>query len=125
MTTEKQLDNPAARVEAIVKDFINNSPENTLQKWDNEKAFDRSLIGYSSGADPIFEDYRDHVGPFYMTPWEVFILTFRDPSVKPEDLTVISLVLTHTRAVKADNRKETFYPAERWARARIMGQEVI
>jgi epoxyqueuosine reductase QueG len=125
MTTEKKLENPAAWVEGIVKDFIDNSPENTLQKWDNEKAWDRALVGFSSGADPIFEDYKDHVGPFYMTPWEVFVLTFKDPTVKPEELTVISWVLPHREAVKADNRLETVYPAERWARARIMGQEVI
>jgi epoxyqueuosine reductase QueG len=125
MIAENKPVSPAARVEGIIKDFIENSPENTLKKWDNEKAFETALVGYSSGADPIYEDYKDHVGPFYMTPWEAFVLTFKDPSVKPEDLTVISLILPHTKAVKADNRKETFYPAERWARARIMGQEVI
>jgi epoxyqueuosine reductase QueG len=29
-----------------------------------------------------------------------------------------------TEATKADNRKENFYPSERWARARIFGEEV-
>ncbi|MFH1113812.1 MAG: epoxyqueuosine reductase, partial [Pseudomonadota bacterium] len=36
----------------------------------------------------------------------------------------ISWILPHIRATKRDNRKETFYPAERWARARIFGEEV-
>ena len=111
-------------VENIIKDFIDNSPENTLKKWDNEKAFDTPLVGFSRGDDPLYEAYKDHVGPFYMTPWEAFIITFRDFTVKPEDLTIISYILPQTKATKADNRKETFYPAERWARARIMGEEV-
>jgi len=111
-------------VENIIKDFIHNSPQNTLQKWDNEKAFDTPLVGFSRGDDPLYEAYKDHVGPFYMTPWEAFIITFRDFTVKPEDLTIISYILPQTKATKADNRKENFYPAERWARARIMGEEV-
>jgi epoxyqueuosine reductase QueG len=44
--------------------------------------------------------------------------------VKPEELTVISWILPQTEATKADNRKENFYPSERWARARIFGEEV-
>ena len=111
-------------VEKIIKDFIDNSSENTLKKWDNEKAFDTPLVGFSRGDDPLYEAYKDHVGPFYLTPWEAFTVTFRDLSVKPEDLTVISWVLPQTKATKADNRNETRYPAERWARARIMGEEV-
>ena len=59
-----------------------------------------------------------------MTPWEAFAVTFRDFTVKPEELTVISWILPQTGATKADNRKEHFYPSERWARARIFGEEV-
>jgi epoxyqueuosine reductase QueG len=59
-----------------------------------------------------------------MTPWEVFAITFRDFSVKPGELTVISWILPQTQATKADNRREAFYPSERWARARIFGEQV-
>ena len=45
-------------------------------------------------------------------------------NVKPEELTVISWILPQTKATKADNRKESFYPSERWARARIFGEKV-
>jgi epoxyqueuosine reductase len=108
----------------IIKDFIDHSPENTLQNRDNDKAFETPLVGFSRGDDPLYDTYKDHVGPFYLTPWEIFALTFRDFSVKPGDLTVISWILPQTKATKADNRKETFYPSERWARARIFGEEV-
>ena len=117
-------DNTAQWIMDVIKDFIETSAENTLQNDENDKAFDTPLIGFSSGADPIFEDFKDHVGPFYMTPWEVFTITFRGTSAKSEDLTVISWVLPHIKATKEDNRKESYYPAERWARARIYGEEV-
>lgn len=59
-----------------------------------------------------------------MTPWEVFALTFGDQGISPGDLTVISYILPQTEATKADNRREDKYPSERWARARICGEEV-
>jgi epoxyqueuosine reductase QueG len=111
-------------VEDIIRTFIETSPDNTLQNETNDQAFATPLVGFARGDDPLFEAYKDHVGPFYMTPWEAFAVTLKDMSIKPEDLTVISWVLPHTKATKTDNRKENFYPAERWARARIFGEEV-
>ena len=114
----------SAWVEGIIKEFIDHSPENTLKNLENEKAFDTPLVGFSRGDDPIYEDYKEHVGPFYLTPWEIFVVTFRDFTVKPSDLSIISWILPQTEATKADNRKESRYPSERWARARIFGEEV-
>jgi epoxyqueuosine reductase QueG len=37
---------------------------------------------------------------------------------------VIAWILPQTALTKEDNRKERFYPSERWARARIFGEEV-
>jgi epoxyqueuosine reductase len=123
MSKEKP-DDLAAWLKGIIGDFIRQSPENTLQNKTHEKAFETSLVGFSRGDDPLYDAYKDHVGPFYLTPWEIFALTFRDLSVKPEELTIISWILPQTEATKADNRKENFYPSERWARARIFGEEV-
>jgi ferredoxin len=113
-----------AWIENTAKDFIETSSENTLQNQSNDKAFEMPLIGFSNGGDPLYEAFKDHVGPFYLTPWEIFAVTFGDPDVKPEDLTVISWILPHIKTTKIDNRQESFYPAERWARGRIFGEEV-
>jgi len=114
----------AHHVETIIKDFIALNTANTLKNKANDKAFGTPLVGFASGDDLLFEQYKDHVGPFYMTPWEVFAVTFRDTTIKAEQLTVISYILPQTEATKSDNRKEKFYPSERWARARIFGEEV-
>jgi epoxyqueuosine reductase QueG len=121
---KSQSSEPGPWAADIIREFIEKSPENTLQNEANEKAFSTPLVGFSKGNNPLYEDYKEHVGPFYMTPWEVFAITFRDFSVKPGELTVISWILPQTQATKADNRKETFYPSERWARARIFGEQV-
>jgi len=114
----------AAEMEESVKAFINFSPENTLRNRAGERAFKSPLLGYSRGDDPLYEAYKTHVGPFHWTPAEIFERTFRDGKAKPEDLTVIAWILPQTALTKEDNRRERFYPSERWARARIFGEEV-
>jgi epoxyqueuosine reductase len=108
----------------LVETFIDTSPDNSLQNDGREKAFATPLVGFARADDPLFEAYKEHVGPFYMTPWEIFAITFGAAQVRPENLSVISYILPQTDATKADNRRETFYPSERWARARIFGEEV-
>jgi len=111
-------------VESLIRDFIENDPANTLENGTGEKAFTDPLVGFASGADPLFEDFKEHVGPFSVTPWELFAVTFRDMRINVEELTVISYILPQTQSTKKDNRKEGVYPSERWARARIFGEKV-
>ncbi len=111
-------------IESIIKNFIDYSPENTLKNHDNDKAFDTPLVGFSRGDDPLYEAYKEYVGTFHWTPLEIFSRSFPLFEVSAEDLTIISWVLPQTEATKSDNRKETIYPSERWARARIFGEEV-
>jgi epoxyqueuosine reductase len=107
----------------IISEFVEHSSENSLRMEPDEKAFDDVLVGFSSGADPLFEAYKDLVGVFHWTPVEIFALTFPDTPVRPDDLTVVSWVLPQRKATKADNRKETFYPSRRWIHARFPGEE--
>ena len=109
---------------ALINDYIELSPENHLQDPGRERAFDRPLVGFASGGDPIFEDYKTHVGPFHWTPLEIFKLTFPRSEIVASDLTVVSWILPQTEATKGDNRRETQYPAERWSRARTYGEKV-
>ncbi len=54
----------AKEVIQIIDDFIRTSPENSLKNEANEPAWDEALIGFSSGADPIYQSYKEHVGDF-------------------------------------------------------------
>jgi hypothetical protein len=114
--------NPANWIETMIRDFIR-SPENTLKHRENEKAWEDPLVGFSSGDDSLYQEYKEFVGPFHWTPLEIFMNTFPSLEVSAEDLTIISWVLPQTEVTKSDNRIETIYPSERWARARIFGEE--
>jgi epoxyqueuosine reductase QueG len=120
--SKQSLPDPAAWVAGIINSFCD-SGENTLQNQDNERAWAAPLVGFSRGDDPLFEQYKEYVGPFHWTPAELFAQTFPEIEVQSEELAVICWILPQTQATKADNRKQDFYPAERWARSRIFGEQ--
>jgi len=116
--------NPARWLEGIIKDFINRSPENTLKNPTDEKAWDDPLVGFSSGEDPLYQQYKEkYIGPFHWTPAEVFQMAFPESKAEAAELTVISWILPQMEKTKSDLRKEKLYPSESWARARIFGEE--
>ncbi len=119
----KQSAQDADRIVTAIKEFVENSGENTLQNPANDRAFDTPLVGFSAGDDPLYQDYKVHVGPFHWTPAEVFTLAFPELGIRAEELTVISWILPQTEATRKNNRKQDLYPAESWARARIFGEE--
>jgi epoxyqueuosine reductase len=123
MSKQEVLDR-TDRIIAVIRDFINHSPANDLWGDGRERAWNDPLIGFSVGDDPLFEELKEHIGPFYWTPLEIFTMMFPEQDVRPDELTVISWVLPQTEATKHDNRKKRLYPAERWARSRIFGEEI-
>ncbi len=110
---KNQISDPAAWLSDIIKNHVQNSTKNSLQNKTNEKAFGEPLIGFAGGNDPLFDDYKQHVGQFHWTPLEIFTLTFPDAAVTAEELTVISWILPQTNETKSDNRAQSKWPAER------------
>ena len=99
------------------------SPENTLKNPENDPAWAAPLIGFSSGADPLYEFYRRDIGGFYRLPTDFMEQAYPGEKFSAENLTVVSWVLPHTDLTKEAHRAAKEWPSERWARARIMGEE--
>jgi hypothetical protein len=115
-------EDPAAWITSIVRAFCDTA-ENDLQAGVPERAWANPLVGFSRGNDPLFGQYKEYVGPFHWTPAEAFSQAFPEAYIAPEELTVISWVLPQTATTRRDNRKQGVYPAERWARSRIFGEQ--
>src|SRR5208283_4365569 len=112
-------------LESAIKEFCMDSPDNSLKNKENDRAFDKPLVGFSSGSEPLYRTIKEDIGPFYMTPIEVFEKSFPDAEPSADKLTVISWILPQAKVTRADNRKETTYPSERWARAKAYGEIVF
>ncbi|RPJ08993.1 MAG: epoxyqueuosine reductase [Deltaproteobacteria bacterium] len=110
-------------IKALVRDFILTSPHNTMNTTTDEPAWDDALVGFASGGDQIWQQYKEYVGPFHWTPWEVFNQHCPGESAGAEELSVISWVLPQREAVRKANRRAKRYPSEEWARIRVYGEE--
>jgi epoxyqueuosine reductase QueG len=110
-------------IESVIRGFIATSPHNTMQNEAGEPAWDSTLVGYASGIDQIWQQYKEYVGAFHWTPWEVFNQHRAEQTVSAEQLTVISWILPQRKSVRMTNRRSKKYPSEEWARIRIYGEE--
>lgn len=109
-------------VKDLIQKFIATSPLNTMQNEDGESAWDTALVGFASGADPIWQQYKEYVGAFHWTPWEVFNQHCPEERAGAGELAVISWVLPQRERVRKANRRTKEYPSEEWARIRVYGE---
>lgn len=119
----QNLIDQAAWISGIIADFTEHSPDNNLGDDSGRKSWGSPLTGFAAGNDPLFDQFREHVGEFHWTPLEAYSLAYPWQKAKAEELTVISWILPQTETAKHDNRDETFYPAEAWARSRFFGEQ--
>ena len=108
-------------IEKIISDFCA-SPANSLENGTGEPAWGTSQVAYARGDDPLFDQIKADIGPFYWTPLEAFRLAYPDAEVDPSELAVICYILPQTEATRLDQRVATEVPAERWARSRFHGE---
>ena len=111
-----------------IKDYVQASPANRLPSFNNEPIFDEPLIGFASGDDPLFEEYKRTVDKFHFTPQEAFDSAMRVRGASPATpapLSVISFVLPISHATRLSLRRESKVPSLRWNHTRFQGQDFI
>ena len=119
----KNIDVSESWVKGLIQDFISSSPLNTIQNENDDPAWDTALVGFSSGSDQLWQQYKEYVGAFHWTPWEVFNQHTQEENVKADALTVISWILPQRKQIRETNRRAGTYPSEEWARIRVYGEE--
>jgi epoxyqueuosine reductase len=124
MKTAKRIvfnKDPEKFIERVIIKFVRESPANR-RKVDGGRYWETPLVGFASGEDPLFKQYKKIIGEFHFTPNEIFELTFgRRKSSK--ELSVISWVLPTFEDIRKSNRKEAKYPSLLWAHARDFGEQ--
>jgi epoxyqueuosine reductase len=82
-------------------------------------------VGFSNGADPLWPRLKEDIGPPFLTPLEIFRAEFPEREIEAGELTVVCYVLPVPPSAVRDNREETLYPAESWARAKEAGNALV
>ncbi|PLX96749.1 MAG: 4Fe-4S ferredoxin [Desulfuromonas sp.] len=108
------------RIRLFLTSLCADDPGNRLEPGRDEPAWGAPLIGIAAGEDPWFPWLKEHIGPFYWTPYEIFAQTFPNHPATP--LSVVSWILPQTAATLAEQEEMRELQSERWAHSRFYGE---
>lgn len=111
--------NLAQQVEKFIKDMVRDDSEGLFQKLDGTPMYEEPIVGFASGTDPLFEQYKKIIGGFHLTPVEFLEKVAADQGktidIQPEKCTVICWSLPIAKNTRNSNRKEKDVTSEKWA----------
>ena len=121
------LKNPNKLMEQLIKNFIKENEQNLRTQLDQGIYWDEPLVGFASGMDPLFFEYKTIIGSFHLTPREVIAGTLKEKGrglllSEIEQISVISWVLPTSEDTRKSNRKEQQFPSKLWAYTRDFGE---
>ena len=130
MTKEEKvvfLKNPNRVLEQLIKNFINEGQQNRRTQLDHGNYWEEPLVGFASGIDPLFLEYKTLIGPFHLTPREVISAALKERGrpllfTEIEQISVISWVLPASEDIRKSNRQENQFPSKLWAYTRDFGE---
>ena len=130
MTKEEKvvfLKNPNSVLEQLIKNFVNDGELNRRIQIDHGIYWEEPLVGFASGIDPLFFEYKTLIGSFHLTPREIISTTLKERGrsllfTEIEQISVISWILPTAEDTRKSNRQEKQFPSKLWAYTRDFGE---
>jgi epoxyqueuosine reductase len=121
------LKNPNNILEQLIKNFIKESKQNQRTQLDQGVYWDEPLVGFASGMDSLFYEYKTLIGTFHLTPREIIASALKEKGrglllSEIEMISVISWILPASEDIRKSNRKEEKFPSKLWAYAKGLGE---
>jgi epoxyqueuosine reductase len=108
-----------------IRRFVKQDPGNRLDHLDGSPIFDEPLVGFAAGDDAIFQQLKQVIGEFHLTPSEVMKAVAGERGRGADDgrdLGVISYVLPVAKRTRRENARMKEQPSRRWAHTRLFGE---
>ena len=114
-------------LQRLIKNFIRESDQNRRSKLGRGVYWEDPLVGFASGADPLFEEYKNIIGSFHFTPREIMENAMKNkrvrfPGSEFEEVSVISWLLHTPEDTRRSNRMEEQFPSKLWAYTKDFGE---
>jgi len=130
MTKEEKvvfLKNPNHVLEQVIKNFMKTTEFNRRTQIDEGVYFDEPLLGFASGNDPLFFEYKDIIGSFHYTPREIISTALKEKGKglllsEYDQLSVISWILPAHEDIRKSNRREDRYASRLWVCLKEFGE---
>jgi epoxyqueuosine reductase QueG len=117
-------ENPEEIIIQEIRDFVSKSPDNRNSKMDSTPYFETPLVGFADVCDPLFLEFKDIIGDFYLTPLEILERSFPEHEGSWDGSSVVSWILPFSRSIRERNRRETHCSSKVWALAKTYGEEL-
>jgi ferredoxin len=121
------LKNPNKVLEQLIKNFILENDQNRRTRLDLGTYLEEPLVGFASGMDPLFFEYKTIIGSFHLTPREIISAALKEkgrgllfPEI--EQISVISWVLPISEDTRKSNRREEQFPSKLWVYTKEFGE---
>jgi len=105
-----------------INQFVNNSELNRIINT-SLPYYDQPLVKFAAARDPLFEEYKQIIGSFHLTPREAFEMEYGKGSFQAG--TVISVVLPVSEVIRKSNRVQKEFASKEWALLRTFGDEIF
>jgi hypothetical protein len=110
------------RKTGLEKDLLDEILRFTAESNDNRfpdsgsTYFDEPLVGFADASDPLFNTFKEIIGPHHSTPRELMETAFPDNGFIAG--TVLCWILPISEATRKSNRNESLWPSRDWAHTR-------
>jgi epoxyqueuosine reductase len=121
------LKNPNKVLEQLIKNFILENDQNRRTQLDLGAYLEEPLVGFASGLDPLFFEYKTLIGSFHLTPREIISAALKEKGrgllfSEIEQISVISWVLPISEDTRKSNRREGQFPSKLWVYTKEFGE---
>ena len=119
-----------AELEQFIRDFVASTELNLLpDKYGSGPVFSTPKIGIARGDDPIYQKFKEVVGPRHLTPLEVWIDCGQD-ELPASSLHIVSIVFPYDDKIRKESKniievhKGLILPQEIYSIARNYEKEI-
>ena len=114
-------------LQRLIKNFIRENDQNRRSELGHGVYWENPLVGFASGEDPLFEEYKNIIGSFHFTPREIMENALKNKGVhllgsEFEEVSVISWLLHAPEDTRRSNRREEQSPSKLWVYTKDFGE---
>ena len=123
-TKDNLKTNPIQSIEQEIREFVRTSPANRLPFLNDYIMWDKPLVKFADGDDPIFTEYKSIIASTHLTPREALAKAYnKSPEDMPARLSVINWILPAAEETRKSNRAERRVPSRLWSHTRWYGEK--
>jgi epoxyqueuosine reductase len=103
-----------AETQKFIQSLFSDSSLNRLpEAYGGGRIFDAPVIGVARGDDPIFEKFKQVVGPEHMTPLEMWLAAGpADDDNRADRLRLVSIIFPYVHRIRRASQTAREFPAE-------------